>query len=116
MGMVSRVESHQTAIGIPDVLLLLYNGPTRFIELKYTRDTRVVVRPAQIRWHREARRAGHRTAILTKIEWARTSYILNINRHPFDNNDAAHWINCADACWDDKLEYDELEELLRRDT
>lgn len=58
-GHVSQIESHATAVGIPDTNYCI-KGVEGWIELKFTRDgNKVKVRPAQWTWFRRRLKAGH---------------------------------------------------------
>ena len=63
----SRVESHSTSPGFPDVDLCI-EGVEFTIELKFGTDKKLPeVRDSQILWHRRRVKAGGRAAILAKL-------------------------------------------------
>jgi hypothetical protein len=115
MGHVSRVESHETSIGIPDVYITLMGGIRHWIELKFSKGRRVILRPSQIMWFRQQRRVGYRPIILTKVIAEGKTYYMYHRSHIPDTDVLQDWENTADHVWDDRINYAELEDLLRHE-
>lgn len=115
MGDCDRIESHATCIGRPDLNLALVGGTTWDIELKYSDNGKVVVRPAQRMWFSKRRKVGVTNAcILTKAVCPQgTFYILNLIGDLPDTDKLDDWVAMADHCWDHKIDYSELEGIFR---
>lgn len=115
MGFVNRVESHETSIGIPDICIILsQGGGTQWIELKYTADNKVVIRPAQIMWIRQAQRMGYRPVILTRVvKEKEVLHMFHRSNTPLETDSLKEWELTADWIWGEDINYAELEEMLR---
>ena len=112
MGDANRLESHATSVGRPDVNVCLVGGIVWDLELKYSNTNHTRLRPAQRGWLFRRRRVGGNCGVLTKWEQADTTlYLFNI-RFP-DNNDMYDWEQYADAVWESKIDWAELEHVLR---
>jgi hypothetical protein len=112
MGDVDRIESHSTSIGRPDVNICLDPGIIWDIELKYSDNGKVRVRPAQRMWFAKRMRVKANVAFLTKaVINGRSVYFMNM--YPPNENFLDDWINRAHVVWDDKIDFNELEEILR---
>jgi len=116
MGDVDRIESHDTALGRPDVNLCLQGGVEWNIELKYCDSNKIKLRPSQKMWLRKRARVGGKVAVFTKVVTNRgvTFYLLHVGPAVARVSDElVDWVNTADVCWDDKINFGELEEILR---
>lgn len=77
IGHASRIESHATATGIPDVDFQLKDGPEWWFELKATANGIIEIRPAQARWINQRISLGGKVRLFVKdIRENRTFYWL----------------------------------------
>jgi len=111
LGRVSRVESHDTAIGIPDVNLCS-GGIDYWIELKVAGPSGdIEIRPSQKMWHKRQRMAGGTAFVLIKATTKdQTVYLLssdiNLGDHIKD-----HWDRSF--IWYNEIEWNTFEGALR---
>lgn len=114
MGDADRLESHATCIGRPDVNICLSGGIVWDIELKYSDNGKINLRPAQRMWFVKRGRVGAKACVFTKaVIQGEAVYFLNmINKIP-DGDSLDDWINAAHVVWDHKVDYAEFEEILR---
>jgi hypothetical protein len=114
MGDVDRIESHATSIGRPDVNICLNPGITWDIELKYSDAGKVKLRPAQRMWFSKRRGVKAKACVFTKAVINGTPvYFLNMINHIPEGDRLDDWINSADIVWDRKMDYAQLEGILR---
>jgi hypothetical protein len=115
LGHYNRLESHATAVGRPDINLCMDSNVVWDIELKYVSDWSrgIIVRPAQRAWMLRRKRVGGKCCFLTKLVYANgdKGYILNMS--PPETPDVMAWVEHAEVYWADKIDFVELEELLR---
>lgn len=122
-GHCSQVESHATAIGIPDTNYCI-NGVEGWIELKYTTGNRAIkVRPAQWNWFRSRLKAGAKNLYfmfrweykgLTNHYLIRVRDLAMLERLRSDTTPGAWGIE-ATGSWAKIIDSIELNEILRGD-
>lgn len=112
----SRVESHSTSAGIPDVDYCI-NGVEGHLELKYSKSNKPPeIRNTQIKWHTKRRENGGRSYILTKMKVdGRWHYLfhfgyqaswLNVNRF------CDHWVSSSLHIMLDALDIETVKQIL----
>lgn len=112
LGDYDRIESHDVSIGRPDINICLSGGVVWDIELKYSDTNTTRLRPSQRGWFFRRRRVGGNCAVFTK--WVRpneTLYLFNL-QFPDDDN-MQDWADYAEVIWEGKIDWNELEEILR---
>lgn len=113
---VSRIESHATSIGFPD-LEYCYYGHCNTMEMKYSKDLEsVTLRPSQYRWLTDRVNAGGRPLIFTclRLNGDDTNIFLlhrgTQAKYLVAHNSWADWGNSAAKYWNPK-EFDATELL-----
>lgn len=121
MGHVVQIESHATAVGVPDTNYCI-SGVEGWVEMKYTRDTdKIKVRPAQWLWFRKRLQAGN-NRIFFLLRW---EYGALINHYLIRVRDLAvlerlqadltpqAWAIHASGSWAKSIDTDEFNDILR---
>lgn len=106
----SRIESHATAIGVPDVNASRF-GWDVWIELKQGDDANI--RPAQYRWIKDRLKEGNKNIWI--IHQQENYGFMAIHGSMVDmikNKPKATWAACADKIWQNEINPKELELLL----
>ena len=104
---MTRIESHATAIGFPD-LAYCWKGHNGHIELKYVWDENdIMLRPAQHRWLSDNVAAGGHPLIVTGISGHDGSTRImihhgNQSRDLITNPSHDEWICYSKKIWDIK--------------
>jgi len=116
-GHFERVESHETAIGTPDVEYCI-EGYTNRLELKYTeRDKGCHLRAAQCGWFKKRVKAKGQPWLLlqAKIRGKRSwALIAGADVPPLVyTKDVQDWLMAAVVVWEDKIVIEELIECLK---
>jgi hypothetical protein len=115
LGHCCRLESHATALGMPDINLKV-DGVDHdwWIEIKVTEypGTEVVIRPAQWQWHKRRRKAGGRTMFIVK--WNRPYGIIHTvnTTGPMHEDGFDLWSDQAALIMDDEINWRKLIEVL----
>jgi hypothetical protein len=118
LGHCNRIESHATAIGVPDINLKVdCSNQDWWIELKVARSPgdEIEVRPSQWMWHRKRKRHGGLTAFF--IRWDRPQgavYTLN-TKIPYGNKDYLAWARCARLVMHDYIDWIKVKETLNHE-
>lgn len=121
-GHVCQIESHATAVGIPDTNYCI-KGVEGWIELKFARDNnKVKVRPLQWNWFRKRLKAGH-TRLFLMLRWEYSNltnhYLIRVRdlamleRLRADLTPQA-WAIEATGDWAKSIDPAELNEILTR--
>ena len=114
IGDADRIESTGTALGRPDVNLVIPMGIVWDIELKYCDDGKVKMRPSQRGWFSRRKRFGHPCFVFTKVVTnSGVFYMINMNGHIPDGDVLNDWIADAHVVWDDNIDWVQFEEVLR---
>jgi hypothetical protein len=115
MGDVDRIESHDVTLGRPDTNLCLHGGIVWDIELKYCDSNKVKLRPSQRMWLRKRAGVGGKVAVFSKVvSKDGTFFMLHIGPAVARvSDDLEDWIKTATHIWDHKIDFAELEEMLR---
>lgn len=114
IGDVDRIESHSTSLGRPDVNICLNPSINWDIELKYSDNGKVHLRPSQRGWFSRRRRVRANALVLTKaIINGQAVYFINMIDKIPDGDRIDDWINLAHIVWDGKIDFGELEGILR---
>jgi hypothetical protein len=115
LGHFSRVESHETSSGIPDVDYCIA-GVEGHIELKYGKDRGPKIRGSQVKWFRDREKRGGRPWILTELVMNKTSYYLLHRGSAIEtlarNHDHEVWFNTSVASWRQGVNWQDLIEYL----
>ena len=116
-GHFERIESHETAVGTPDVEYCI-NGYTNRLELKFT-DTEkrgLRLRPAQAGWFRKRVKAGGQPWLLAQaLVRKKRGYVLVAGS---DVPELVHttrisdWLRAGLMVWEDKIDIEELIQFL----
>ncbi len=117
-GHFSRVESHLTSAGIPDVDYCI-RGVESHIELKFEWDCGAEIRGTQCRWFRKRINAGGHPWVLTEIKTkAEGSYYMlhggNWLRYLADHRSFTYWFTTATKVWRNEIDWEELITYLTR--
>ena len=108
LGHFSRVESHETSAGIPDVDYCI-NGTEGHVELKFGRDRAPKIRATQVKWFRNRVRAGGKPWLFTEIRTAKRSiYMLHEGKHVGHlarMKDLGVWRSTAKVIWDGSMDW-----------
>jgi len=118
-GHFERIESHETAVGTPDVEYCI-NGYNNKIELKYTSSYRhgFRLRPAQCAWFKKRVKAGGQPWVLAKAELPGKSIgIVLIAGTDVPNlvhtTRVIEWLETGVMVWKDKIDIDNLIQFLK---
>lgn len=116
-GHFERIESHETAVGTPDVEYCI-NGYTNRLELKFT-DTEkrgLRLRPAQAGWFRKRVKAGGQPWLLAQaLVRKKRGYVLVAGS---DVPELVHttrisdWLRAGLMVWEDNINIEELVQFL----
>lgn len=114
MGEVDRIESHATSIGRPDINMCLNPGIVWDIELKYSDDGKVKMRPSQRGWFKRRARVHGQAMVLTHVVTSREDmFMVNMVNHIPEEDDLDAWILVAHIIWDGGINWGQFEEILR---
>lgn len=92
----SRIESHSTSIGFPDVDYHIGDS-SGYIELKHTNGEDIKVRPSQYRWITDRRDAGANNVF---ILWSWTECgITHLHLLPCDVVNKKMWLQTSPEKW-----------------
>jgi len=116
-GHFERVESHETAIGTPDVEYCI-EGYTNRLELKYTeREMGCHLRAAQCGWFKKRVKAKGQPWLLlhAKIRGKRSyALIAGADVPPLVyTKDVQDWLTAAVMVWEDKIDIEQLVDFLK---
>lgn len=115
-GHFERIESHETAIGTPDVDYCI-NGYNNKLELKYTeKDKGCILRPSQCAWFKKRVKAKGQPWLLlhAKIRGQRSYAIIAGADVPplIHTKDVTDWLTRSTVVWEGKIIIEELVHLL----
>ncbi len=115
-GHFERIESHETAIGTPDVDYCI-GGYNNKLELKYSeRDKGCILRPSQCAWFKQRVKAQGQPWLLlhSHIRGKRAySLIAGADVPPLVNTkDVVDWITRATIVWQDGIDVGQLVQYL----
>lgn len=116
-GHFERIESHETAIGTPDVEYCI-NGYTNRLELKYTNSKKrgFRIRPAQIGWFRKRVKAKGQPWLLAQsdIDGKRGFVLIAGADVPAlkSTTRVTDWLMAGVMVWEDTIVIEELVEFL----
>lgn len=115
-GHFERIESHETAIGTPDVNYCI-KGYQNHLELKYTeKEKGCVLRPAQCRWFTARVKAEGQPWLLlhAKIRKTRGYALIAGSDVPalVHTKDATDWLRSAVMIWEGKIDIAQLVDFL----
>lgn len=118
-GHFERIESHETAIGTPDVNYCI-NGYNNYIELKHTKSEKkgFILRPSQCGWFRKRVKAGGQPWLLAQSDIPGKSrgivLIAGTNVPPLVHTiNIMDWLKTGIMVWKDKIDIDNLIEFLK---
>jgi len=116
-GHFERIESHETAVGTPDVEYCI-NGYTNRLELKFT-DTEkrgLRLRPAQSGWFRKRVKAGGQPWLLAQaLVRKKRGYVLVAGSdvpNLVHTTRIADWLEAGIKVWEDQIDIEELLQFL----
>ena len=118
MGHFSRVESHLTSAGIPDVDFCI-EGTEGHIELKFAHNTikKNFVRPTQVKWFRDRAKAGGHPWLLALIIVGHIKHYYLCNAedmaHVYKSTSLYFWSRHATYVWTNEMDWDEFITMLR---
>ena len=116
-GHFERIESHETAVGTPDVSYCI-GGYCNHMELKYSEKEKggLRIRPSQLGWFRKRTHAGGQPWVLAGCKIRETrGYVLipGCNVPALKNTtDVKDWLMAGIAIWESKIIIEELAEFL----
>lgn len=115
-GHFERIESHETAIGTPDVDYCI-KGYNNKLELKYTeKENGCILRPAQAAWFKKRVAAGGQPWLLLQTNISKTrgyALIPGVNvPNLVHTKNVEDWLAAGRAVWADTLNIEELVEFL----
>lgn len=115
-GHFERIESHETAIGTPDVNYCI-GGYNNHLELKYTeKEKKCILRPAQCRWFRARVKAGGQPWLLLHafIRKTRGYALIPGTNVPqlVRTKDVSDWLSAAVMIWEGKIDISQLVDFL----
>ena len=117
LGHFSRVESHESSAGIPDVDFCIA-GVEGHVELKFGTDTKAPkIRPTQAKWFRDRVKEEGKPWMFTLIGVkCRSVYMLHegswvphLAENPYDFD---LWLGSACRVWDGSMDWRELVSIL----
>ena len=115
LGHFSRVESHETSSGIPDVDFCI-NGTEGHIELKFSRDKTPKIRSSQVTWFRRRRKEGGNPWLFTHMILKGKDYYLLHDASKISglatNRNVADWITASIFRWISYMDWKELVECI----
>lgn len=114
MGHFSRIESHDTSSGFPDVNFCVL-GVEGNIELKFEDDEKKIpeIRPSQIRWMNKRDKAGGNIWFL--VHWANRYMLIRgcYGKFIYNKNNLSLWINYSAKVWHVKrMNWNEMMDLI----
>lgn len=115
MGHCCRIESAITP-GMPDLNLQLNHGPEVWIELKAVDSKNgLVFRNSQWVWYKKRKKAtgGKHYFILTVWDHPDGNRYYFLNNEPVDSNKPDDWMSDSGVIWRNKIDFDQLEGILR---
>ena len=116
IGDVDRIESHETSIGRPDINICIEGDIQWDIELKYTDTHGIEVRPSQRMWFKKRSKVQRRACFFTKVVRPNEIlYLVNLINNTPDSNNLSDWILCARAIYNDNIDWEHFEEILRNE-
>jgi len=115
-GHFSRVESHETANGIPDIDFCI-EGTESHIELKFNNGSRVkkdFIRPSQVRWFRRRIKAGGHPWLFALFLVGGTRYYMLFDdiEDIYGAKNYTTWKACAFKYWRYEMNWDELASII----
>lgn len=115
-GHFERIESHETAVGTPDVDYCI-KGYNNKLELKYTKKEKgCILRPSQAGWFKRRCAAGGQPWLLLQadIRDARGFALIAGSDVPalVNTKDAIEWLQAATMVWQTKINIGELVQFL----
>jgi hypothetical protein len=116
-GHFERIESHETAIGTPDVDYCI-GGYCNHIELKFTESEKrgLRLRPSQAAWFRRRVKAGGQPWLLAQaVVRTKRGYVLVPGTNVpalARTTDIKDWLLAGVMVWEDKIIVEELVEFL----
>lgn len=118
LGHFSRVESHETSSGIPDVDYCI-RGIENHVELKFGKNKRPKIRGTQTRWFRHRVKAGGHPYLFTHIACSRSADYWMLHRGDvvgeLAQKDLKGWVRMATKIWTRDMDWVDLwNELQRR--
>lgn len=115
LGHFSRVESHETSSGIPDVDYCI-NGTEGHVELKHGNNSAPRIRGTQVRWFRHRIKAGGYPWMFTHIVIKKKDYYMLHKAAQMielaTERDVDVWLNTAAFVWSGSMGWHELVECL----
>ena len=111
-GHFERIESHETAIGTPDVNYCI-EGYCNSLELKYTEnEKKCILRPSQSGWFRKRCRAKGQPWLLlcANIRQTRGWCLIPGTNVPglVHTKDVKHWLRVGIMVWEEKIIIEQL--------
>lgn len=116
-GHFERLESHETAVGTPDVEYCI-NGYTNRIELKFTNSAKkgLRLRPSQSGWFRKRTKAGGQPWLLAQtLIRDKRGYVLVAGTdvpNLVHTTKIADWLKAGLRVWENKINIEELIQYL----
>ncbi|KKN27337.1 hypothetical protein LCGC14_0865620 [marine sediment metagenome] len=118
-GHFERIESHETAIGTPDVNYCI-NGYNNYIELKHTKSEKkgFKLRPSQCGWFKKRVKAGGQPWLLAQSDIPGKSrgivLIPGTDVPPLIHTTSImDWLRAGVMVWKDKIDIDNLIQFLK---
>ena len=116
----TRIESHATATGFPDVDYCMKNGAEGKLELKFGyANSMPHIEDSQIRWHIKRFKMGGISFIFSKIkiegEW---NYMLHYGhqiKNLYENSDANYWKHSSFWLCNGDINFGYLKMILRQE-
>jgi hypothetical protein len=116
-GHFERIESHETAVGTPDVEYCI-NGYTNRIELKFSDSEKkgLRLRPSQSGWFRKRVKAGGQPWLLAQaLVRGKRGYVLVAGTdvpNLVHTTKISAWLEAGIMVWEDKIDMEELIQFL----
>ena len=111
LGHFSRVESHETSSGIPDVDFCI-NGTEGHIELKFGRNKAPKIRGSQGKWFKRRVEAGGNPWMFAHLVIDKTDYYVLYSGHIVANltteRNTAIWVDRATKTWKGYRDWNEF--------
>jgi len=116
LGHVSRIESHATSIGVPDLNFFSKSGHETWFELKWLGlDNKPEIRSSQVMWHRNRWRVGSNSYFLIGTHDCEHILIPGMAAESLKTleHDKEHWYAMAYGVWRESPN-PPMEDILKR--
>jgi len=114
-GHFSKIESHATATGFPDIDFCITMGEHGQIECKHQTDKKnLEIKPSQYRWFKQRLKAGGNIWLLAEFDIKAGHFFVLVDGYHIEylTADYESWIKVSRKVWHDEINWCELKSEL----